>query len=120
MLAGIEVDAEAGQVAARFGGAVAPALHALAAAVTTQAGGLSAVLQAVDGFGGFDGQYEQIEKASAHHGDYWEVLLYGHLRKDRAVMYDFTKLVELTRPLPTTAGCWTRWSTRGGTSLPGT
>ncbi|MEV0702126.1 DUF4158 domain-containing protein [Saccharopolyspora sp. NPDC050389] len=95
VLAGIEVDAGARQVAARFGGAVAPALHSLAAAVTTQAGGLSAVLRAVDSFGGFDGQYEQIEKVSAHHGDYWEVLLYGHLRKDRAVMYDFAKLVEL-------------------------
>ncbi|MER7000655.1 hypothetical protein [Streptomyces sp. NPDC000410] len=95
MLAGIEVDAGARQVAARFGGVVAPALHSPAAAVTTQAGGLSAVLRAVDSFGGFDGQYEQIEKVSAHHGDYWEVLLYGHPRKDRAVMYDFTKLVEL-------------------------
>lgn len=36
---------------------------------------------AVDDFGGFEGQYEQIEKVVAHHGNYGEVLLYGHLLK---------------------------------------
>ncbi|MGW7386117.1 hypothetical protein [Streptomyces sp. NPDC054794] len=45
---------------------------------------------AVDGFGGFERQYEQIEKVAAHHGNYWEVLLYGHLLKDRSTMYDLT------------------------------
>ena len=34
---------------------------------------------AVDGFGGFEQQYRQIEKVSAHHRENWEVLLYGHL-----------------------------------------
>jgi TnpA family transposase len=94
-LADVEADAGAGEVASQLGGAVASALHALAAALKTQSGGLAAVLGAVEGFGGFAGQYEQSEKVSAHHGNYWEVLLYGHLRKDRAVMYDFTQLIEL-------------------------
>ncbi|MCM2388148.1 hypothetical protein [Streptomyces albipurpureus] len=41
-----------------------------------------------EGFGGFAKQYEQIEKVSAHHGDFWEVLLYGQIGRDRAVMFD--------------------------------
>lgn len=32
--------------------------------------------QTVEGFGGFAKQYEQIEKVSAHHGNFWEVLLF--------------------------------------------
>jgi hypothetical protein len=31
---------------------------------------------------------EQIEKVSAHHGNFWEVLLYGQIGRDRAVMFD--------------------------------
>jgi hypothetical protein len=49
--------------------------------------GLGAVTAAVDGFGGFEQQYQQIEKVSAHHGDNWEVLLYEHLQRDRALAH---------------------------------
>ncbi|MCP3822107.1 transposase [Streptomyces sp. A3M-1-3] len=44
----------------------------------------------MEGFGGFAAQYEQIEKVSAHHGNNWEILLYGQLRKDRSLMFDLT------------------------------
>lgn len=50
---------------------------------------------AVDGFGGFDAQYSQIEKVSAHHGDNWEVLLHGHLKADRAVMLNLLESLDL-------------------------
>ncbi|MGK5638187.1 hypothetical protein ACSNOK_07685 [Streptomyces sp. URMC 126] len=49
-----------------------------------QAGGLGAAARTVKGFGGFAGQYEQIEKVSAHHGNLWEPLLYGQIGRDRA------------------------------------
>ncbi|MFD7229390.1 hypothetical protein [Streptomyces sp. NPDC059881] len=42
----------------------------------------------MEGFGGFAKQYEQIEKVSAHHGNFWEVLLYGQIGRDRAVTFD--------------------------------
>jgi TnpA family transposase len=90
-----EDEAGEGALTGRLGGDAVPAVKALAAAVAVQASGLRELTRAVDGFGGFDRQYEQIEKVSAHHGNYWEVLLHGQLRKDRAVMYDFTRLVEL-------------------------
>ncbi|WP_141658517.1 hypothetical protein [Streptomyces mutabilis] len=38
---------------------------------------------------------ERSEKVAAHHGNYWEVLLYGHLLKDRSTMYDLTSRLEL-------------------------
>ncbi len=44
-----------------------------------QAGGLGAVAQAVDGFGGFA---EQIEKVSARHRNFW-MLLYGQFVRAR-------------------------------------
>jgi hypothetical protein len=60
----------------------------LVKAQMVQAGGLGAVTRAVEGFGGFAKQYEQIEKVSAHHGNFREVLLYGQIGRDRAVMFD--------------------------------
>jgi len=51
---------------------------------------------AVKRFGGFEAQYEQIERVSAHHGDNWEVLLHGHLKADRPVMFDLAGVIELT------------------------
>ncbi|MFE0061391.1 transposase [Streptomyces sp. NPDC059003] len=42
------------------------------------------------------GQYEQIEKVSAHHGNFWEVLLYGQLGRDRSVMFDLAEKLEFT------------------------
>lgn len=46
--------------------------------------------------GGFDKQYEQIEKVSAHHGNFWEPLLYGQIGRDRAVMFDLAEKLEFT------------------------
>ncbi|MEU9002302.1 hypothetical protein AB0D15_10035, partial [Streptomyces sp. NPDC048551] len=60
-----------------------------------QSNGLGSLLSAVDGLGGFEAQYAQIEKVSAHHGDNWEVLLHGHLKADRPVMFDLTDVIEL-------------------------
>lgn len=68
----------------------------MANALRVQGGALGVPAAAVDGFGGFEGQYERIEKVAAHHGNYWEVLLYGHLLKDRSTMYDLTGRLELT------------------------
>jgi TnpA family transposase len=97
-LEGLGPEATAGDVARLLGGAsqVSPALLALIGALRAQAGGLGAVTAAVDGFGGFEQQYRQIEKVSAHHGDNWEVLLYGHLQRDRALMFELTDKLELT------------------------
>lgn len=92
----LDQDAEAGAVATRLGDQLAPALHTMAKALRVQAGALGAAAVAVDGFGGFEQQYEQIEKVAAHHGNYWEVLLYGHLLKDRSTMYDLTSRLEVT------------------------
>ncbi|OLZ62803.1 hypothetical protein AV521_41055 [Streptomyces sp. IMTB 2501] len=60
-----------------------------------QSNGLGSLLSAVDRLGGFEAQYAQIEKVSAHHGDNWEVLLHGHLKADRPVMFDLTDAIEL-------------------------
>ncbi|MFE3661080.1 hypothetical protein [Streptomyces sp. NPDC059165] len=68
----------------------------MAKALLVQAGGLGAVTKAVEDLGGFDQQYEQIEKVSAHHGNFWEVLLYGQIGRDRAVMFDLAEKLEFT------------------------
>ncbi|MFJ2292435.1 hypothetical protein ACIOG7_12130 [Streptomyces sp. NPDC087894] len=87
-LQGLDEEASVDEVAKRLQVRVSPAVLALVQAQMVQAGGLGAVTWAVEGFGGFAGQYEQIEKVSAHHGNFWEVLLYGHIGRDRAVMFD--------------------------------
>ncbi|MFF8385598.1 Tn3 family transposase [Streptomyces kanasensis] len=87
-LEGLDEDASVDEVATRLEGRVSPAVLALVHAQVVQAGGLGAIRRAVEGFGGFAGQYEQIEKVSAHHGNFWEVLLYGQIGRDRAVMFD--------------------------------
>ncbi|SCK63108.1 Transposase and inactivated derivatives, TnpA family [Streptomyces sp. AmelKG-E11A] len=88
--------APADEVARRLEGRVSPTLLALARAQVVQAGGFGAVTKAVEGFGGFAKQYEQIEKVSAHHGNFWEVLLYGQIGRDRAVMFDLAEKLEFT------------------------
>ncbi|MFD7620553.1 Tn3 family transposase [Streptomyces sp. NPDC059802] len=93
-LDGLDEAAPVEEVARRLGGEVSPAVLALAKAQLVQAGGLGAVTKAVEGFGGFAGQYEQIEKVSAHHGNFWEVLLYGQLGRDRSVMFDLAEKLE--------------------------
>ncbi|MEU3354388.1 hypothetical protein [Streptomyces sp. NPDC037389] len=60
-----------------------------------QANGLGSLLSAVERLGGFEAQYAQIEKVSAHHGDNWEVLPHGHLKADRPVMSDLTGVIGL-------------------------
>ncbi|WP_326771166.1 Tn3 family transposase (plasmid) [Streptomyces sp. NBC_01591] len=87
-LEGLDEEAPVDEVATRLEGRVSPAVLALVKAQVVQAGGFGAVTRAVDGFGGFAKQYEQIEKVSAHHGNFWEVLLYGQIGRDRAVMFD--------------------------------
>ncbi|MFI6684766.1 Tn3 family transposase [Streptomyces sp. NPDC050485] len=87
-LEGLDEEASVDEVATRLEGRVSPAVLALVKAQVVQAGGFGAVTRAVDGFGGFAKQYEQIEKVSAHHGSFWEVLLYGQIGRDRAVMFD--------------------------------
>lgn len=91
----LDQDTKADSVAARLGEGLGPALHTMVQALCVQAGALGVPAGAVDYFGGFAGQYEQIEKVAAHHGNYWEVLLYGHLLKDRSTMYDLTSRLEL-------------------------
>lgn len=95
-LEGLDEAAPVEEVVRRLGGEVSPAVLALARAQLVQAGGLGAVTKAVEGFGGFAGQYEQIEKVSAHHGNFWEVLLYGQLGRDRSVMFDLAQKLEFT------------------------
>ncbi|WP_225845179.1 DUF4158 domain-containing protein [Streptomyces sp. HPF1205] len=87
-LEGLDEEVSVDEVAKRLEGRVSPAVLALVKAQVVQAGGFGAVTRAVDGFGGFAKQYEQIEKVSAHHGNFWEVLLYGQIGRDRAVMFD--------------------------------
>ena len=65
-------------------------------ALLVQAGGLGTVTKTVESFGGFAGQYEQIEKVSAHHGNFWEVLLYGQIGRDRALMFDLAEKLQFT------------------------
>ncbi|MHA5047880.1 Tn3 family transposase [Streptomyces sp. SD15] len=95
-LQGLDEEASADEVARRLEGRVSPAVLALVKAQVVQAGGLGAVTQAMEGFGGFAKQYEQIEKVSAHHGNFWEVLLYGQIGRDRAVMFDLADKLEFT------------------------
>jgi hypothetical protein len=95
-LEGLDEAAPVEEVARRLGGEVSPAVLALAKARLVQAGGLGAVTKAVEGFGGFAGQHEQIEKVSPHHGNFWEVLLYGQLGRDRSVMFDLAEKLEFT------------------------
>ncbi|GAB2465672.1 Tn3 family transposase [Streptomyces incanus] len=95
-LDGLDEEASAEEVAKRLDGKVSPAVLAMAKALVVQAGGLGAVTRAVEGFGGFAKQYEQIEKVSAHHGNFWEVLLYGQIGRDRAVMFDLAEKLEFT------------------------
>lgn len=95
-VAGLTPDETPDAVAAQLGDALAPALHTLIMAVRRQAGALGVPAAAVAGFGGFERQYEQIEKVAGHYGNYWEVLLYGHLLNDRSTMYDLTSRLELT------------------------
>ncbi|WP_143179810.1 hypothetical protein [Streptomyces yunnanensis] len=84
MVGELDQDAESDIVAARLGDGLTPALHTMAKALWVQAGALGVPAAAVDDFGGFEGQYEQNEKVAAHHSNYGEVLLYGHLLKDRS------------------------------------
>ncbi|WP_367136837.1 MULTISPECIES: hypothetical protein [Streptomyces] len=91
----MEEDASAAEVAKRLEGKVSPALLVLTEGLMVQSNGLGSLLSAVERLGGFEAQYEQIEKVSAHHGDNWEVLLHGHLKADRPVMFDLTGVVEL-------------------------
>ncbi|MGM9440424.1 Tn3 family transposase [Streptomyces murinus] len=93
-LQGLDEQAPVEEVARRLEGKVSPAVLAFLKAMTVQAGGLGTVTQAVEGFGGFAQQYEQIEKVSAHHGNFWEVLLYGQIGRDRALMFDLSGKLE--------------------------
>ncbi|GLW19943.1 hypothetical protein Stsp01_66860 [Streptomyces sp. NBRC 13847] len=95
-LDGLDEQAPAEEVAKRLDGEVSPAILALAKDQVVQAGGLAGVTKTVEGFGGFAQQYEQIEKVSAHHGNFWEVLLYGQIGRDRAVMSDLAEKLEFT------------------------
>ncbi|WP_171076225.1 Tn3 family transposase [Streptomyces sp. YIM 121038] len=95
-LDGLDEQAPVGEVEKRLGGKVAGTVLDLAKALLVQAGGLGAVTKTVEGFGGFAGQYEQIEKVSAHHGNFFEVLVYEHIGRDRSVMFDLAKKLELT------------------------
>ncbi|MFF0220057.1 hypothetical protein [Streptomyces vinaceus] len=79
-LEGLDEESAASEVADRLGGKVSPAFLLLAEGLMVQSNGLGSLLSAVDGLGGFEAQYAQIEKVSAHHGDNWEVLLHGHLK----------------------------------------
>ncbi|WP_331730986.1 hypothetical protein OHV05_37825 (plasmid) [Kitasatospora sp. NBC_00070] len=74
---------------------VAAAFLKLAEGLMVQSNGLVSVTSAVDGFGGFDAQYEQIGKVSAHHGDNWEVLVHVHLKADPAVMLNLLESLDL-------------------------
>ncbi|MGW1991352.1 Tn3 family transposase [Embleya sp. NPDC001921] len=92
---GLEAEASAEEAVRKLDGRVSPALLALAEGLAVQANGLASLTASVEELGGFDAQYAQIERVSAHHGDNWEVLLHGHLKADRSVMFDFTDAVEL-------------------------
>ncbi|AQW46775.1 hypothetical protein ACIQPP_08960 [Streptomyces violaceusniger] len=94
-LQGLDDEASVDEVAQRLDGEVSAAVLAMARALVVQAGGPGRVTNAVEGFGGFAKQYEQIEKVSAHHGNFWEVL-YGQIGRDRAVMFDLAEKLEFT------------------------
>jgi TnpA family transposase len=92
---GLQVGSTPEEVAQRLDGRVSPVFLLLAEGLMVQANGLASLSAAVERFGGFEAQYEQIEKVSAHHGDNWEVLLHGHLKADRPVMFDLSDVIEL-------------------------
>ncbi|MEU7377571.1 Tn3 family transposase [Streptomyces albidoflavus] len=94
-LDGLQEDAGPAEIVRRLGGDVSPALLLLVEGLMIQSNGLGSLVSAVEGLGGFEAQYAQIEKVSAHHGDNWEVLLHGHLKADRPVMFDLTDVIEL-------------------------
>ncbi|MEV6957235.1 Tn3 family transposase [Streptomyces sp. NPDC051183] len=94
-LEGLDEESSAEEVAGRLEGRVSPAFLLLAEGLMVQSNGLASVTATVEKFGGFDAQYAQIERVSAHHGDNWEVLLHGHLKADRPVMFDLTDVIEL-------------------------
>ncbi|MFB7511351.1 Tn3 family transposase, partial [Streptomyces broussonetiae] len=94
-LEGLDEAAGASEVNRRLKRQVAAAFLKLAEGLMVQSNGLFSVTSAVDGFGGFDAQYSQIEKVSAHHGDNWEVLMHGHLKADRSVMLNLLESLEL-------------------------
>ncbi|MBV9022218.1 MAG: DUF4158 domain-containing protein [Streptomycetaceae bacterium] len=91
----LDEESTAAEVAERLDGKVSPAFLVLAEGLMVQSNGLASLLSAVEKFGGFEAQYAQIEKVCAHHGDNWEVLLHGHLKADRPVMFDLTDVIEL-------------------------
>jgi hypothetical protein len=78
-LEGLDEEASVAEVAKRLEGRVSPAVLTLGKAQMVQAGGLGAVTRAVEGFGGFAKQYEQIEKVCAHHGNSGECCCTGRL-----------------------------------------
>jgi len=94
-LEGLDEESGPAEVAERLGGKISPTLLRLAEGLMVQSNGLASLQSAVDELGGFEAQYAQIEKVSAHHGDNWEVLLHGHLKADRPVMFDLADAVEL-------------------------
>ncbi|MEU6406528.1 DUF4158 domain-containing protein [Streptomyces sp. NPDC046985] len=94
-LEGLDEESSPAEVAERLEGKVSLAFLLLAEGLMVQSNGLGSLLSAVDKLGGFEAQYAQIEKVSAHHGDDWEVLLHGHLKADRPVMFDLTDVIEL-------------------------
>ncbi|MER6527305.1 transposase [Streptomyces sp. NPDC001508] len=95
-LQGLDEQAPVEEVARRLNGEVSPSVLALMKALLMQAGGLGTVTKTVESFGWFAKQYEQIEKVSAHHGNFWEVLLYGQIGRDRALMFDLAEKLEFT------------------------
>ncbi|WP_371773114.1 hypothetical protein [Streptomyces sp. NBC_01438] len=94
-LEGLDEESSAAEAASKLEGRVSPALLTLVEGLMVQSNGLASLTAAVEGLGGFDAQYAQIERVSAHHGDNWEVLLHGHLKADRPVMFDLTDVIEL-------------------------
>ncbi|MFI5652862.1 Tn3 family transposase [Streptomyces anulatus] len=94
-LEGLDEEALPGEVTRRLNRKVSAAFLNLAEGLMVQSNGLFSVTSAVDGFGGFAAQYDQIEKVSAHHGDLWEVLLHGHLKADRPVMLNLLERLDL-------------------------
>ncbi|MFB7512990.1 Tn3 family transposase [Streptomyces sp. NPDC056144] len=94
-LEGLDEESSAAEAVRQLEGRVSPALLTLAEGLMVQSNGLASLTAAVEGLGGFDAQYAQIERVSAHHGDNWEVLLHGHLKADRPVMFDLPDVIEL-------------------------
>ncbi|WP_331720547.1 Tn3 family transposase (plasmid) [Streptomyces sp. NBC_00161] len=92
---GLEEDSSTAEALRQLEGRLSSVLLALAEGLMVQANGLASLVASVEGLGGFDAQYAQIERVSAHHGDNWEVLLHRHLKADRPVMFDLTDVIEL-------------------------